>query len=536
MQSQTDSFQGLGIAPKLFEILTKLGFTVPTPIQLQSIPSAIEGKDIIGIAQTGTGKTLAFGIPMLQRLVQLKGSKGLIVVPTRELAIQVDESLQKVGKGLGLKTVVLIGGEDIRRQIRSLRFDPHVIIATPGRLIDHLEQKTARLDKVQVLVLDEADRMLDMGFAPQIKKVLEHVPSERQTMLFSATMPAEIAGLANKYMKLPLRVEVAQAGTTAKDVSQELFFVDKNNKVGVLETVLKQYRGSVLVFTRTKYGAKKIAKVIRDMGNTAAELHSNRSLAQRKEAMQGFKLGKYRVLVATDIAARGIDVTGIELVVNYDLPANAEDYVHRIGRTGRAGSVGHAISFAGPHERSDIKAIERMIRMVLPVSSTPEPAPRRAMEYSPRMEDSRRASSGFSRESTGSRPSSGYAGRHSSTGSSRPSYGAAKPSYGAKASYVSRANSAVKPTHNTPYKAPYKPVERHNNPPSSRSYTNIHMSDDISDSSAAPAGASRMPADRPFSNNRGKQPFKPFRAFKAKSRTQTGRRDSSHHRTTSYSK
>ncbi|MGI8785581.1 MAG: DEAD/DEAH box helicase [Acidobacteriota bacterium] len=363
-------FQGLGIAPTFIDILNKNNFTTPTPIQQQSIPVAIEGKDIIGIAQTGTGKTLAFGISMLQRLMQRKG-KGLVVVPTRELALQVEESLQMITRPLGLKTAVIIGGEDIQRQHKQIRGNPVVVIATPGRLIDHLDQRTLRLDAVQILVLDEADRMLDMGFAPQIKRILEHLPKQRQTMLFSATMPSEIVSLAARYMQLPVRVEVAPSGTAAKDVSHELFFIEKQDKIHLLENLLSEYHGSILVFTRTKYEAKKIARVVRTMGHTGAEIHSNRSLSQRRDALQGFKLGRYRVLVATDIAARGIDVSGIELVVNYDLPMNAEDYVHRIGRTGRAGAIGHAISFVMPHQRADVKSIERVMSMALPVSPAP---------------------------------------------------------------------------------------------------------------------------------------------------------------------
>ena len=368
MENQT--FSGLGIAPKILEILDRNKFTTPTPIQFQSIPTALEGKDIMGIAQTGTGKTLAFGIPIIQRLAIYKG-KGLIILPTRELALQVDESINKIGRALGLRTAILIGGENMGKQIRALRANPHVIIATPGRLIDHLEQKTVRLDDVKVLVLDEADRMLDMGFAPQIKKILVTVPKVRQTMLFSATMPAEIVDIAKSYMQLPVRVEVAPAGSTTQRVTQELFFVRKDQKLSLLNTLLKDYKGSVLVFSRTKFGAKKIANSIRNMGHTATEIHSNRSLNQRIEALNGFKVGKYRVLVATDIAARGIDVTGIELVLNYDLPEQAADYVHRIGRTGRADHEGHAISFATPEQKFDVRSIERLIKKQLPVSPLP---------------------------------------------------------------------------------------------------------------------------------------------------------------------
>ncbi len=378
----TGGFDNLGIAPKLLEILAKHKFTQPTPIQTQSIPHAITGKDLMGIAQTGTGKTMAFGLPMIQRLAQSGGkSRGLVVLPTRELALQVNESLKKIGGSLGLKTAILIGGEQMGKQLRALKVRPHIIIATPGRLIDHIEQKTINLSNADILVLDEADRMLDMGFAPQLKKILENVPKERQTLLFSATMPEAIVKIANSYMKTPLRIEVAPAGSAVKSVTQEIFFLERNEKLPMLKNILSQYNGSVLVFSRTKHGAKKIARDIRNMKETATEIHSNRSLNQRIEALNGFKLGKYRVLVATDIAARGIDVTGIQLVINFDLPDSPEDYVHRIGRTGRANMTGHAISFATHDQRRDVKLIERVIRKALPVSQKPaslpkvEPAP-----------------------------------------------------------------------------------------------------------------------------------------------------------------
>jgi ATP-dependent RNA helicase RhlE len=378
---QTSGFDGLGIAPGLLAALDRLKFSTPTPIQAKSIPTAMEGKDLIGVAQTGTGKTLAFGIPMIQRLAQIKG-QGLIILPTRELALQVEEHLHKIGGGIGLRTAVLIGGASMNVQIQHLRKNPHIIIATPGRLIDHLNQRTMDLGGVKILVLDEADRMLDMGFAPQINKILAAVPRERQTMLFSATMPDEIVRLASKYMKLPVRIEVARAGTAAEGVEQEIFFASKEEKPRLLDKLLSEYHGSVLVFSRTKFGAKKITRNVNSMGHRAAEIHSNRSLNQRREALDGFKSGKYRVLIATDIAARGIDVTGIELVINYDLPDNAEDYVHRIGRTGRAGHAGRAISFAAPEERNEVREIERLIRSVLPVSKAVElPPARRPAEF-----------------------------------------------------------------------------------------------------------------------------------------------------------
>ena len=371
------TFQELGIEPRLLQALTALKITVPTPIQEKAIPGALEGKDLVGIAQTGTGKTMAFGLPMIQRLMVSTGH-GLIVLPTRELALQVDEELQKIGKHIGLRTAVLIGGQSMAPQKSALARKPHIIIVTPGRLIDHLEHRTVSLNDVRILVLDEADRMLDMGFEPQLRRILQAVPKERQTLLFSATMPPEITNIAKQFMSLPLRVEIARSGTAAEHIAQEVFVVHKNDKFRLLEKLLKEYKGTVLVFSRTKHGATKIMRAIKHVGHTVAEIHSNRSLSQRREALDGFKNGKYRVLVATDIAARGIDVKGIELVVNFDLPDAAEDYVHRIGRTGRAGHEGRAISFATPEQSSDVRAIERLIRSTIPRSQAGELPPSRA--------------------------------------------------------------------------------------------------------------------------------------------------------------
>ncbi|MBI4050739.1 MAG: DEAD/DEAH box helicase [Candidatus Doudnabacteria bacterium] len=360
------TFDGLGIAPRLLQILDSLKFTIPTPIQHKSIPVAIEGKDIIGIAQTGTGKTLAFGVPMIQRLAQKKGM-GLVLLPTRELAEQVNHELQKIGKSIGLRTAILIGGASMGLQKQMIRQRPHIIVSTPGRLIDFLKQRVVSLNAVHILVLDEADRMLDIGFAPQINEILRTLPKDRQTMLFSATIPHEIVRLATQHMRLPLRIEVAPSGTAPEKVEQELIVVHKAEKMRLLEKLLYDYKGSVLVFSRTKHGAKRITREVKNLGHRAAEIHSNRSLGQRREALAGFKSGKYRVLIATDIAARGIDVKGIELVINFDLPDNSDDYIHRIGRTGRAGHAGRAISFATPEQRGDVRAIEGLIRMTLPV-------------------------------------------------------------------------------------------------------------------------------------------------------------------------
>lgn len=376
-QKVVPSFNVLGIAPRLLEVLNRLQFTLPTPIQNQCIPVALTSRDIIGIAQTGTGKTLAFGIPMIQLLCRTQG-QGLILLPTRELALQVHDVLTKVGEPLGIRTAVLIGGASMHQQLKSLRRHPHIIVSTPGRLIDHVEQKNVSLRSVKMIVLDEADRMFDIGFAPQIKQILGFVPQERQTLLFSATMPKAILEMTAQYMKNPQRIEVAPQGTPAEKVQQEIFIVPKIERTRLLDKLLADNNGTVLIFSRTKYGAKKIAVSVRDMGHSAVEIHSNRSLSQRQDAMNGFKSGKYNVLVATDIAARGIDVKDISLVINYDLPDNPDDYVHRIGRTGRAGSAGRAISFASADERADIRQIEKIIKTTIPVSTLPNLPARRA--------------------------------------------------------------------------------------------------------------------------------------------------------------
>ena len=393
------SFDGLGLSQKLLDKLQKLNFTSPTDIQHKSIPVAVEGRDVIGIAQTGTGKTLAFVLPLLQQVART-GKTGLVVAPTRELAGQVEEQVCMVGDSLGFRRALLIGGDSIGKQVSQIRRRPHIMIGTPGRIIDLVESKRLTLDQVGILVLDEADRMLDMGFAPQINQILKHVSKERQTMLFSATMAPEITRMASEYMKMPVRVEVARAGTVAERVDQELFIVSKNDKSRLLLKLLEDYSGTVLVFSRTKHGAKRICKGLNHAGHNAAEIHSNLTLAQRRRALDGFKSGKYRVLVATDIAARGIDVTNIELVINYDLPDSPDDYVHRVGRTGRAGSSGKAISFITSDQRGKVRIIERLVRQRLSYSKLPE-LPKEGL-HMPRERDDR-DNRGYSQRGRGSR-------------------------------------------------------------------------------------------------------------------------------------
>lgn len=371
MKDGNHDFYGLGIAPQIIDILGRLKFVTPTPIQHKVLPTALEGKDIIGIAQTGTGKTLAFAIPITQHLSNNKG-RALILVPTRELALQVEQHISQISNKLKIRTVSLIGGAPIHKQIWALSKNPRIIIATPGRLIDLLKQRKLHLKDICILVLDEADRMLDMGFAPQIDEILKTLPAKRQTLFFSATMPGSIVKMISTYMKIPVQIEVAPAGTAAEGVTHELFIVKRDKKKELLKKLLAQYRGSVLLFCRTKSATSRTAHAISAMGHRAAAIHSDRSLGQRREALEGFRSGRYRVLAATDIAARGIDVRGIELVINYDLPDDAENYIHRIGRTGRAGGTGHAISFAAPDQKSDVFKIERLLKAVIPISTHPD--------------------------------------------------------------------------------------------------------------------------------------------------------------------
>ena len=364
-ETQTkEGFGALNLSPSNLQKISKLGFTVPTPIQRQAIPVALKGRDLVGIAQTGTGKTLAFGLPIVERL-ELR-QNALILAPTRELALQIQETFQK----LGSRAALLIGGESFHRQASFLRNNkPAVIVATPGRLEDHLAQRTIDLRNVAIVVLDEADRMLDMGFAPAIRRIMDRTPKDRQTMLFSATMPTEITQLASQYLRNPARIEVAPPGSTAETVEQEVVVLPHAHKPAMLSNLLLEHHGSVLVFARTRHGARKLAKAVREFGHSAAELHSDRTLEQRRAALHGFKKGTYRVLVATDIAARGIDVKDIGLVVNFDVPEKAEDYVHRIGRTGRAGASGKAITLATPEQHKDVRDIEKLLKTSLAISN-----------------------------------------------------------------------------------------------------------------------------------------------------------------------
>jgi ATP-dependent RNA helicase RhlE len=374
MTQQTTAFTGLGLSSKSLIALEAAGYQHPTPIQSQTIPHALAGKDVIGCAATGTGKTAAFVLPIVERLkgaaAGAKGLKALVLAPTRELALQIGEHAHRFGGPHGVQVVTIIGGVGMGAQIDGLK-RAQLCIATPGRLIDHMQGGSAVLSHIEMLVLDEADRMLDMGFKPQLTRILAKLPKARQTLLFSATMAGEVADFARANLKDPVRVEVAKSGTTASRATQCIYEVPQGEKTPLLLSILASGEDSTLVFTRTKRRADKLMKALTRAGHHAERIHAERSQAQRKHALDGFKSGKYRVLVATDIAARGIDVADIGHVVNFDLPHVPEDYVHRIGRTARASKSGHASSFCAPEEAPLLRDIEKLTRTKVPRAQIP---------------------------------------------------------------------------------------------------------------------------------------------------------------------
>ncbi|TDX01939.1 DEAD/DEAH box helicase [Dinghuibacter silviterrae] len=369
------SFEQLHLIAPIADALKKKGYTQPTPIQAQSIPVVLRGKDLLGCAQTGTGKTAAFAIPILQTLFLMKrggdwnpGIKALILTPTRELAIQINDSCKAYGQGTGIRHEVIFGGVSAVPQIQALKKGTDILIATPGRLLDLMQQKVISLKDIKIFVLDEADRMLDMGFIHDVRKVIAQLPAKRQTLFFSATMPAEISGLADSILTDPIKVSVTPVSSTAETVEQSLYFVEKPEKRQLLPYLLKnKIQGRVLVFSRTKHGADKIAKDLIKHGIKAEAIHGNKSQNARQRALENFKSGATRVMVATDIAARGIDIQELEYVINYDLPNVPETYVHRIGRTGRAGASGRAISFCDTEEREFLRDIQKLIKRTVPV-------------------------------------------------------------------------------------------------------------------------------------------------------------------------
>jgi ATP-dependent RNA helicase RhlE len=394
------TFAALGVAEPVLRALAAENYTHPTPIQARAIPPLLAGRDLLGIAQTGTGKTAAFGLPLLQKLSQGHippkpgQARALILAPTRELALQIEDSLRTYGRFLNLRRAVILGGVSQNPQIAALRHGVDILVATPGRLLDLAQQKHVRLDSVSMLVVDEADRMLDMGFIRDVRKIVAHLPRQRQSMLFSATMPGDIVSLAGDMMRDPVRIEVAPQGRTADRIEQKLYHVAMPQKRQLLVELLKdQAMNRVIVFTRTKHGANRVAEHLARNGTPAEAIHGNKSQNARQRALQAFRAGKARVLVATDIAARGIDIDDISHVVNFELPNEPESYVHRIGRTARAGGAGIAISFCDPCERDYLRDIERLIRNKIAVLAhdlpplppgQPQPKPhRRGQDFRP---------------------------------------------------------------------------------------------------------------------------------------------------------
>ncbi len=368
--SASRDFHALGLSEAILRDLADAKFVSPTPIQEQAIPPALAGRDVIGCAQTGTGKTAAFVIPMIERLSTLpKGQpKALILAPTRELALQTLTTIEKLGRSRRISATVIVGGADMQAQVRGLRQRPDILVATPGRLLDHMWNGTILLSSITMLVLDEADRMLDMGFAPQINQILDALPEERQTLLFSATLPADLARLVQASVNNPVRVMVAPSATTADGVTQAVHHTSHADKSDLLLSLLGADKDTALVFTRTKHRADRVGRMLDRAGHRVAVLHGDRSLSQRRAALEGFRRGAFRVLVATDIAARGIDVANIGHVINFDLPNVPEDYVHRIGRTARMKTTGRATSFVTSEDAQQLRAIERLLGQTVPVA------------------------------------------------------------------------------------------------------------------------------------------------------------------------
>ncbi len=397
------SFEGLGISGQLLKATIDAGMQEPKPIQAQSIPAQLAGRDILGIAQTGSGKTAAFALPILSQIIALgtkrkpKTARALVLVPTRELAVQVEEVFRLLAKGAHISTALVLGGVSRGSQVKRLQPGVDILIATPGRLTDLVRERDVTLAETKWLVLDEADRMLDMGFINDVKRLAKATAPDRRTALFSATMPEEIAELAKGLLKDPVRVEVAPQGTTASEIKQSVVMARIKQKRQILSQMLAdEAMSQVLVFARTKHGADRVVRDLERDGFDAAVIHGNKSQNARQKALNGFKDGSVRILVATDIAARGIDVRGISHVVNFDLPDEAESYVHRIGRTGRNGADGIAITLCDPAETSKLRAVERIIRMRLPIAADhtgqadPARDPRVAANDQPRQADTAR--------------------------------------------------------------------------------------------------------------------------------------------------
>jgi ATP-dependent RNA helicase RhlE len=369
-------FDMMDLPPKLVAALTKMGMKDPTPIQRQAIPHALNGRDVMGLAQTGTGKTAAFGVPLVAMMLEMEGRpkprhvRGLVLAPTRELANQIMENLRGFCEGTPLKAMMVVGGMSINPQIKRLERGVDLLVATPGRLLDLMDRRAVNLAETTFLVLDEADQMLDMGFIHDLRKIASVIPKERQTMLFSATMPKLMSEIANSYLNSPIRIEVSPPGKAADKVTQEIHFIAKAEKQNLLIELLDKHREErALVFGRTKHGSEKLMKSLVKAGYNAASIHGNKSQGQRDRAIEAFKSGQVTVLVATDVAARGLDIPDVKHVYNYELPNVPDNYVHRIGRTARAGKDGAAIAFCAPDEMGELKAIQKTMGVAIPVAS-----------------------------------------------------------------------------------------------------------------------------------------------------------------------
>ncbi|MFL6196360.1 MAG: DEAD/DEAH box helicase [Thermoanaerobaculia bacterium] len=369
------SFESLGLSQSILRCIRLVGFEHPTPIQAAVIPAALSGRDLIGLAETGSGKTAAFTLPITERLAHDPKARALIVSPTREIALQTQAFLDAFGGDFGLRTVCLIGGVKMGPQHTGLRRRPHVIVATPGRLLDHVEQGTAKLGDTSVLVLDEADHMLDMGFMPQVNRILQQLPQRRQTLMFSATMPPPIERLAQQFMSDPIRVDITPEGKAAQGISHRLYLVEPDDKKACLLALLRQELGSTLVFIRRKSDAEWLCGVLEREGHPVERIHSNLSQGQRVQALQGFRQGEHRILVATDIAARGLDIPRVGHIINFEMPETVEDYIHRAGRTARGNATGIVSTIATWVDKMMIKEIESTLGEILPRCTVPDVTP-----------------------------------------------------------------------------------------------------------------------------------------------------------------
>jgi len=378
------SFSDYPFAATILEDVAAAGYQAPTPIQAAFIPLALAGRDVIGLAQTGTGKTAAFALPIIERLAQRMEMAALVLSPTRELARQTATMFNQLGRSSGIRVATIVGGAPLSDDWKALASWPNVLVATPGRLIDHIASATVALGEVEVLVVDEADRMHDMGFMPQVRRILEALPPERQTLMLTATMPPEVERIARRHMRDPAKVQIGRRSAPAERATHRLFLVKSHQKDELLVHLVGEGEGRVLVFVRTKVGVDRLARTLRSRVRGVARIHSGRAQAERDEAMAGFRNGKYRILVATDVAARGLDVADIWRVINYDFPHNPEDYVHRIGRTARASASGEAISFVAPRERALVAAVERLTGQSLPLERPPARGRRRSRQRAAR--------------------------------------------------------------------------------------------------------------------------------------------------------